>query len=238
MTETCSPSEFFTACEAIERSCTARGSHRRHAPGKRRKNQTPGRHAPARRGPPPGHQHLGRGRALPEYFRGQLSPCPCPSARSFVSAPSPSASSPGPARTARGVPATADTTTAGSVLAAGKDCTVAELDRKGPVLVGRRERALVEDEQRTAAVRFLGPDPDAVIESQWRRSKPLSFAVAGCCCACCSVGSLAARSRSCSIVAMLSSPGPRVSGFSGADARAYCHPSARPCRRVSRCGPR
>ena len=47
------------------------------------------------------------------------------------------------------------TAAAGIVLAAGEDRAASELDRKSPVLVGRRERALVEHEKRPAAVRFL-----------------------------------------------------------------------------------
>src|SRR5208283_6115910 len=52
---------------------------------------------------------------------------------------------------------------AGGMLAPGEDRTICELDRKCTVFVGRRERALLQHEERTAAIRFFGPDPESMV---------------------------------------------------------------------------
>ena len=131
------------------------------------------------------------------------------------------------------------TAAAGSVLAAGKDRAVAELDRKGPVLVGRRERALVEDEECAAAVRFLGPHPDAVIgepaaqvEALALRSCRLLLCVLFGRQPGCEIPELFRR-RDAQLIRGREYPAPPVRAV-----RVYRLPSARPCRRVSRCGPR
>ena len=50
------------------------------------------------------------------------------------------------------------------VVTTGEDGTVCKLDRERPVLVGRRERAFVEDVEGAALVRPRAPDGDAVVE--------------------------------------------------------------------------
>ena len=132
--------------------------------GKCREHQAPGRRVPAHREPLPGVGGCRRpGPARSVVPSARLSPCPVlPRGLLFLLPVLPLRCPVRLAPLAEFLPPLGPAA-AGSVLAAGEDCAVAELDRKGPVLVGRRERALVENEKRAAAVRFLGPHPDAVI---------------------------------------------------------------------------